>query len=327
MSALPLKTNVVEFKVPKKPRIIEKEAPPDQRKHSVMPIRAAVDKRLTDNQVRVLAVLCSYTNRAGITWVGQARLGQDLGVSKQAISKQIKKLCELGYLEVVKHGFRGERANTIRVVYDPTVSVEDAIAMTSSQEDTRPPWMAKKELKEMQEEEFTPEQLEANKKRLAALIGSLATAKTGTNHQKFNMPADGQTLAVRRLKEEMEKKKTRQRKPVAKADHSQPNTVDHGQSSHSQPNAVDHERLHSQPHSQPLRVDQTSLNVGIEEVLSLYEEISNKRFNNSVKSTEIDLKVAEVLVEVGVTASDLDAALSAPMSLAEAADKILAGKV
>ena len=68
--------NIVPFTLPKKPRIKEKDAPPDQRKVCIMPIRALTDERLTDGSVRILALVCSYCNRAGITWVSQKRLAE-----------------------------------------------------------------------------------------------------------------------------------------------------------------------------------------------------------------------------------------------------------
>ncbi len=65
MNALP--SNVVDFKLPKKPKVKEKEALPDQRRMTIMPIRAITDKRITDGMFRTLALVCSYVNRAGIT--------------------------------------------------------------------------------------------------------------------------------------------------------------------------------------------------------------------------------------------------------------------
>lgn len=287
---------VIEFKLPKRrPKIIEKQAPPDQRHHVVMPIKALTDKRLTDNQVRVLGVLCSYCNRAGITWVGQARVGKDLGVSQQAVAKQLKVLRERGYIEVTSRGFRGERANTIRVIHDESISQEDAIAATSSIEDTRPPHQVKAEMREM---EFTEEQMAANRKRLKEMLTGL-TQKNHTTHQPVQI---GAILMPRR--------------PKKQPSHTQPNTV------------VNEEGLHTQPHTQPNRVVGTQKNIGLHEVLSLYEDIIKRRFTlGFVRTTEQDLKAAEVLCEVGVTASELDAALTDPASLVDITAKILDAKV
>ena len=42
MSALP--ENIIPFQLPKRPRVREKDAPPDQRKVCVLPFRAVADK-------------------------------------------------------------------------------------------------------------------------------------------------------------------------------------------------------------------------------------------------------------------------------------------
>lgn len=290
---------VIEFKLPKRrPKVVEKQAPPDQRSLAVVPLRAIRDRNISDSQLRALATICSYCNRAGITWVGQDRIGKDLGVSKQSINKQVKRLVELGYLEVVSKGFRGERANTMRVIFDPAIKTEDAIAVTSSIEDTRPPHQVKEETRQMTEPEFTEEQMAANRKRLREMLQGL-NPKNHTTHQPVQI---GAILMPR--------------KPKAKPSHSQLNTVDHDTASH------------SQLHSQPNEVDRTQKNIGLQEVLSIYEDISKRRFRlGLVRTTEQDVKAAEVLCEVGVTASELDGALTEPASLVDIAAKILDVKV
>jgi hypothetical protein len=168
---------VIEFKLPKRrPKIVEKVAPPDQRKFAVLPMAAVMDKELHGFTVKVLAVLCSYCNRAGLTWVGQQRIAEHLGVAKQQVARAMKQLRERGHIEVVSKGFRGEKANTTRVIFAADISTEDAIAVTSSQEDTRPPEVRKREAKAMTqppEEEFTEEQMAANRQRLRELLSGL----------------------------------------------------------------------------------------------------------------------------------------------------------
>lgn len=173
MNALP--SNVVDFKLPKKPKVREKEPEPDKRKVAVLPIRAVFDQQLTHGGLQVLAAVCAFANRAGITWVSQTRLAKDLGISQQAVAKQFKQLRQLGYLETVKKGFKGERSDTLRVIFDPTVDTETAIAVTSTVEDTRPPAMKEKQLKEAQQpkDEFTEEQLAANRQRIREMLGGL----------------------------------------------------------------------------------------------------------------------------------------------------------
>lgn len=209
MTALP--SNVVDFKLPKKPRIKEKEALPDQRKVAVMPIRALRDKQLTDGMFRTLALVCSYCNRAGVTWVSQLRLSKDAGVSRQAITKQIKKLKDAGYIEVVSKHYRGVRPDTVRVIFDPTVDVDTAIAVTSTIEDTRPPYMQEKQMQDMQPD---PEGL----RRIQDMIKGVVKPMNQPP-KEYQMPKSGDTITVAKMKAEIAAKK----KP--KPSHVQPNKV------------------------------------------------------------------------------------------------------
>jgi hypothetical protein len=242
-------------------------------------------------------------------------LAKDMQVSQQSISKHLKALTAAGYIEVTAKGFRGERANTTRVIYDPTVSQTDAIAITSGQEDTRPPETRRRETKEMaqqgkdvtrsgtnapktvthssdlpdQEPEFTEEQMAANRKRLKEMLGGLAT-RDGFH---YNRPEKiGDMMA---------------RKPKAK------------QSSHTQPNEVVNDKgLHTQPHTQPNTVVETQKNIGYEEVLSIYEDISKHRFSNvrTTRIDEVDLRCAAIMCEVGVGRQKfIDACQTMPVCL------------
>ncbi len=204
MNAMP--DNVIDFKVPKKPRVKEKEPSPDQRKFAVMPLRALKDKNLTDVQVRVLGLICSYTNRAGITWVGTQQLATDLQVSRQAISKQLVKLKAAGYVEVIKKGFRGERTDTIRVVFDESIDVDTAIAVTSSIEDTRPPEMRKEQQKQ-QDNTINHEGL----KRIQDMIRGVVKPMNPPP-KEYQMPTKGDTVTVAKMKAELAAHKARKAK-------------------------------------------------------------------------------------------------------------------
>ncbi len=186
----------VQFTLPKKPRVKQQDAPPDQRKVAVVPIKALTDKALGDATVRALALLCSYCNRAGITWVGQKKLAQDAGMSQQAISKHIARLVEAGYVEVIRKGFRGERANTWRVIFDKSVDADTAMSVTSAIEDTRPPAIRKEQ--QMEAEQPDPE----GQRRIAQM---LAKALKQPTKKEFTMPKQGDTRAVREVKEAMAK--------------------------------------------------------------------------------------------------------------------------
>lgn len=120
----------VRVQLPKKPRIVQAEALPDQRKFIVMPFRAATDYDLTHMQLRVLMVLCSYCNRGGIAWVGTAKIAELMGKESSNIGRHLKNLEKKGYIRVVCKGFKGMRAHTRQVIFDKTISAEDAAAIS-----------------------------------------------------------------------------------------------------------------------------------------------------------------------------------------------------
>jgi biotin operon repressor len=202
--------NIVPFALPKKPRIKEKDAPPDQRKVAVLPIRAVFDKELTHGALTALAALCAYCNRAGITWVSQTRLASELGITQQAVAKQFKQLKDRGYLQIVKQGFKGQRTATMRVIYDPAITAEDAIAMVSSKEDARPPYMKEEQERQMYEQP-DPE----GQRRIAQLIAKALKNPNPTKER--TMPKSGETKAVREVKQAMAKAKAKNPQPVDKS--------------------------------------------------------------------------------------------------------------
>lgn len=311
-AALKLPDNIVPFSLPKRrPRIKEKEEIPHQKTFCIVPFRAVSDKRLHEGTLRTLMVLCSYTNRAGITWVGQTTMGKQLGISKQAVSKQMVLLQKLGYIEVMSKGFRGERANTTRVIFDETVSAEDAISVTSSLEDTRPPYIVKQEEREM--DEAKRKALVEQATKLSKGFGKINVMKVDTT------PRENDSITVREMRANI-KQHQEKVKRVAKAKREQlakdavelsnqveklvikpvDNSVEN----------MEHRQLHSQPHGQPLGVDQRSDKV-IDKVINS-KELSNKLNNifiNKVRTvnklervlTEEDKKVMLSLVENGLT--------------------------
>ncbi len=294
---------VIEFKLPKRrPKIVEKVAPPDQRKFAVLPMAAVMDKELHGFTVKVLAVLCSYCNRAGLTWVGQQRIAEHLGVAKQQVARAMKQLRERGHIEVVSKGFRGEKANTTRVIFAADISTEDAIAVTSSQEDTRPPEVRKREAKAMTqppEEEFTEEQMAANRQRLRELLSGLKP-KNHTTHQPVQI---GAILMPKRAPRAPKKTPS----------------IDNTEVVHETPiidNIIDN-----------TGVVQSQKNIGIHKVLSLYENIMKDRFSY-VRTTETDIRFAELLCQVKMDDQRfLDAleALKEPKSLANICADLIEG--
>lgn len=298
MSAvLKLPDNIIPFELPKrKPKIVEKEEIPHQKAYCITPFRAASDKRLHEGTLRVLMILCSYTNRAGITWVGQATIGKQLNISKQAVNKQMKLLVEHGYIEVISKGWRGERANTTRVIFDESVTAEDAISIVSAQEDARPPSMIKKEIKEMDED--IRKKLNQQYKTAMGNMMSADPMKIDTR------PKPTDSITVREMKEKIKAEQdrvVRRRKAVSKEvtkpvdNLSKPvdNSVDN--SLHSQP--------HSQPDSQPLGVDRKVDNYKVSKgiYIKIYKELINKLFNIERIINEQDELTMQQMIDAGLT--------------------------
>lgn len=191
--------NLVPFTLPKKPRIVQQPPLPDQRKLVVLPFRAVFDQKITPGALQVLAAVCSYCNRAGITWVSQARLAKELQISRQAVTNQLMKLRAAGYVEIMKKGYPGQRCNTLRVIFDITVNAETAIAVTSRFEDNRPP-----AIKEEQDRQMYEQSDPVGQQRIAQLVSK--ALKNINPKQERTMPKSGQTRAVREIKEAMAKR-------------------------------------------------------------------------------------------------------------------------
>lgn len=99
----------------------------DLRRYSIMPIAAVNDQRINRTAaLSVLAVYCSFTDELGRTFVSQARVAATLGISRQAVSRQVRKLFELGYMRWGKKQYADQKTSSIRVIYDPSVRSENA---------------------------------------------------------------------------------------------------------------------------------------------------------------------------------------------------------
>jgi biotin operon repressor len=303
MSAVP--DNIVPFTLPKKPRIKEKDAPPDQRKVCIMPIRALTDERLTDGSVRILALVCSYCNRAGITWVSQKRLAEDMKTSRQNITNQLAKLREHGYVEIIRKGFRGERCNTLRVVFDSSITAEEAITMTSNKEDTRPP-----AIREEQERQASEQIDREGQAKIAKLISQ--ALKQPTKPKGYAMPAKGETRAVREVKEAMQKAQSKRSKSVDKpVDNHQ--SIGHPPVSNGTVPEVSNESLHRQP------IGHSGVSLNSEEHYK--ESIKSKSYKDSLKNikTVMGNEEIEKLIDNGMTIEQVREAeeLIAPLFAAE----------
>jgi biotin operon repressor len=125
----------------------------DKRKFIVIPYRAATDPRIWPSTMRALQIVCSYCNKAGITWASQKRMAQDLGITPQAFNANVVRLKKLGYLKTEHKGWRGERADTMRVIFEPGQTLDDILATNND------PTLAPPELQPRQpysEEDLVP---------------------------------------------------------------------------------------------------------------------------------------------------------------------------
>jgi biotin operon repressor len=164
---------------PVKPKII-KAAYQDKRKFCVIPYEAVRDWKLPGNSLRYLAAFAAYANPAGLTWVSLKRVGEDLGVSHVTVHRHLTKIKARGYMIDLSNSFKGEKAKTRRIIFDPDVSPEDAIAINSSKEDCRDPDMIRKELKDMakRKKPVTTQATEDQPKSLHNLDTSTAMSST-----------------------------------------------------------------------------------------------------------------------------------------------------
>ena len=117
---------MMEYKLPKAPKIQEKVMQPDQRKFCVVPLRAVLAKDLTLTGLKILCLLASYCNKAGFTYVSQARLANDLGVNQSAINRQIKQLETKGYIKQFGGYSTNIKGKTKRIIYDEKISDREA---------------------------------------------------------------------------------------------------------------------------------------------------------------------------------------------------------
>jgi hypothetical protein len=129
------------IKMPKKPRILLKEQPPDQRQFSVVPIRAITDRKLTGMEMRVLMLFCSYANRGGITWVGNQRIADHLGIGMHRAAFLTRCLIDKGYMKVLYKGYKGERAHTRQIIFNKSTALEEIFAVSGE----KPPYVLEQE--------------------------------------------------------------------------------------------------------------------------------------------------------------------------------------
>jgi DNA-binding transcriptional regulator YhcF (GntR family) len=267
-----------------------------------MPFKAVFDKRMTHGALQALAALCTYCNRAGITWVSQKRIASDLQISQQAVAKQFKQLRECGYLETIRKGFKGARSDTQRVIFDPTVDAETAMAVTSSMEDTRPPVIIKE-----QQAAADKADLEGQRRVAQAISKALKQpAKRGPIVVKST-----DTMTVRNIKSAMKKAQSSQskavHKPVDNSIHKQPLIQPPGCTSNN-PQVVHN--------SEEISISQVTSRQVVKE--TLLTSLNSSNLNSSNLTSVLNNQEFAELVQNGIKPSQIVDSLSVLLPLYQA---------
>lgn len=112
-----------------------------QGRFAIIPARALDDAELGAAALKVLLVLGTHADREGWCFPSQDTVADRLGVSRQAVGKQIAALARLGYLEIHKtlrpDGRQG--VNRYRVLYDPELPAERDTSLRDGGNLTLPP--------------------------------------------------------------------------------------------------------------------------------------------------------------------------------------------
>jgi DNA-binding MarR family transcriptional regulator len=72
-------------------------------RYSMIPVRAVDDRGLGHAAFRLLAILGTYSDKSGWCWPSKPTLANRLGVTRQAVGQQLKKLVQRDHVEVHPH--------------------------------------------------------------------------------------------------------------------------------------------------------------------------------------------------------------------------------
>ena len=108
----------------------------------IVPARAFGDTRFNQfpSTFRCLALCSAHASaRAGIFFCNQQTLASVMGSSQQAVSQHMNKLVEFGYIERLRKANNkrpyGQQGAKWRIIYDPRMNLEQAIANSSEGDD------------------------------------------------------------------------------------------------------------------------------------------------------------------------------------------------
>ena len=97
----------------------------DQRRFCVVPLKAFLNKKVSGENLRVLAILASYCNRGGYSFVSLKTIAKDLGCTPANILKHLNKLEAQGIIETQSNYFPMLKGNTRRIIYDEKIKDDD----------------------------------------------------------------------------------------------------------------------------------------------------------------------------------------------------------
>ena len=121
----------MEYIINEAPRIKKRTKAPDQRKFSVVPLEAVKRPGITLASLKVLIVLSSYCNKAGSSYVSLDRIGQDLGISRQAVGQSMKRLTRAGLVKEYNNHYKNLKGSTRRIIYDSKLTDQDVQAISN----------------------------------------------------------------------------------------------------------------------------------------------------------------------------------------------------
>jgi biotin operon repressor len=97
----------------------------DMRKFCVVPLKAFLNRKVTGENLRVLAILASYCNKGGYSFVSLKTIAKDLGCTAANIHKHLKKLENQGIIKTYNNYFPSLKGNTRRIIYDDSIKNDD----------------------------------------------------------------------------------------------------------------------------------------------------------------------------------------------------------
>jgi DNA-binding MarR family transcriptional regulator len=85
---------------------------------ALVPSFAAYDSAISNAAFRIFVVMCHHANSSGVTYISQAGIARKLGITRTAVTNQIKTLLEHMYIHRVRAPTPGKASARHRIIYD-----------------------------------------------------------------------------------------------------------------------------------------------------------------------------------------------------------------